>query len=100
MEDDGAVYPCPYCSEDFDDAELVEYHIREAHPSKSDYDSETCPVCAARIRTDMVEHLIARHRSSLDISFMLRGPVMCFKFFTPSGFSFSHIFCLAFNLYF
>ncbi|OWM86072.1 hypothetical protein CDL15_Pgr010896 [Punica granatum] len=43
MEDDGAVYPCPYCSEDFDDAELVEYHIREAHPSKSDYDSEVPP---------------------------------------------------------
>ncbi|XP_031401298.1 protein DEHYDRATION-INDUCED 19 homolog 2-like isoform X2 [Punica granatum] len=72
MEDDGAVYPCPYCSEDFDDAELVEYHIREAHPSKSDYDSETCPVCAARIRTDMVEHLIARHRSSLDMEQLLK----------------------------
>lgn len=35
IEDEGAAYPCPYCSEDFDIAELVEYHVRAAHPSRS-----------------------------------------------------------------
>lgn len=36
-EEEGAVYPC---SRDFDVAEFVEYHIRDAHLSRSDYDFE------------------------------------------------------------
>lgn len=39
-DEEEAIYPCPYCSEDYDDAESMEYHIGEAHPAKTDFNSE------------------------------------------------------------
>ncbi|KAK4792698.1 hypothetical protein SAY86_023133 [Trapa natans] len=77
VEDEEGVYPCPFCSEDFDVAELVEYHIQEYHigeapPSRSYNGFEICPVCAIRVRSDMVEHLITKHRNSLDMEQLLK----------------------------
>lgn len=50
-----AEFPCPFCSEDFDIVGLC-CHIDEQHPV--DAKNGICPVCMARVGTDMVGHIM------------------------------------------
>ncbi|KAI6694656.1 hypothetical protein NL676_022366 [Syzygium grande] len=61
-------YPCPYCSDDYDLLELC-LHIEEEHPVEADF--EVCPVCAAKVEGDIVEHITTKHSDILKISFFL-----------------------------
>ncbi|KAI4349703.1 hypothetical protein L6164_010265 [Bauhinia variegata] len=58
------VYPCPFCTEDFDLLELC-CHIDDEHP----IESGICPVCATWVGTDMVGHITAKHGNMFKISF-------------------------------
>jgi hypothetical protein len=51
-------YPCPFCSDDYDLAELCD-HIDEEHAL--DANNGICPVCSRRVKNDMVDHITSQH---------------------------------------
>ncbi|XP_039146216.1 protein DEHYDRATION-INDUCED 19 homolog 2-like [Dioscorea cayenensis subsp. rotundata] len=58
--DDGAEFPCPFCSEDFDIVGLC-CHIDEEHPVEAN--TGDCPLCMTRVGMDLVGHITMQHRS-------------------------------------
>ncbi|GMY16992.1 protein DEHYDRATION-INDUCED 19 homolog 3-like isoform X1 [Fagus crenata] len=61
------VYPCPFCTEDFDLVGLC-CHIDEEHPIEAN--SGECPVCATRVGMNMVGHIATQHGNISKISFI------------------------------
>ncbi|CAA7054194.1 unnamed protein product [Microthlaspi erraticum] len=59
-------YPCPFCSDDYDLAELCD-HIDEEHAL--DANNGICPVCSRRVKNDMKQSL---HKNELDSGFSPR----------------------------
>ncbi|KAG6535971.1 hypothetical protein ZIOFF_001006 [Zingiber officinale] len=62
-----AEFACPFCGEDFDIVGLC-FHIDDEHPVEAN--NGVCPVCAARVGTDMVAHTTTEHASIFKISFL------------------------------
>ncbi|KAM0951173.1 putative drought induced 19 type, zinc-binding protein [Dioscorea sansibarensis] len=63
--DDGAEFPCPFCSEDFDSVGLC-CHIDEEHPVEAR--TGVCPLCMTRVGMDLVGHITIQHGSFFKIS--------------------------------
>ncbi|KAF8077047.1 hypothetical protein N665_1066s0009 [Sinapis alba] len=62
-DDEMAVdYTCPFCSDDYDLAELC-HHIDEEH--HLDANNGVCPVCSRRVKMHMVDHITTQHRDVL-----------------------------------
>ncbi|CAL9079000.1 unnamed protein product [Musa textilis] len=59
-DDSRAEFACPFCSEEFDLIGLC-CHIDDEHPDESK--DGVCPVCAARVEMDMVDHIAMQHGS-------------------------------------
>ncbi|XP_042470690.1 protein DEHYDRATION-INDUCED 19 homolog 2-like [Zingiber officinale] len=59
-----AEFACPFCGEDFDIVGLC-FHIDDEHPVEAN--NGVCPVCAARVGTDMVAHTTTEHASIFKI---------------------------------
>ncbi|CAL9203224.1 protein DEHYDRATION-INDUCED 19 homolog 2-like [Musa acuminata AAA Group] len=59
-DDSRAEFACPFCSEEFDIIGLC-CHIDDEHPDDSK--DGVCPVCAARVEMDMVDHIAMQHGS-------------------------------------
>ncbi|XP_074577227.1 protein DEHYDRATION-INDUCED 19 homolog 2-like [Curcuma longa] len=59
-----AEFACPFCCEDFDIVGLC-FHIDDEHPVEAR--NGVCPVCAARVGTDMVAHTTTEHASIFKI---------------------------------
>ncbi|URD90996.1 hypothetical protein MUK42_26819 [Musa troglodytarum] len=68
-DDSRAEFACPFCSEEFDLIGLC-CHIDDEHPDESK--DGVCPVCAARVEMDMVDHIAMQHGNFQSISSLLR----------------------------
>ncbi|XP_074582656.1 protein DEHYDRATION-INDUCED 19 homolog 4 [Curcuma longa] len=57
-------FACPFCCEDFDVVGLC-FHIDDEHPVEAR--NGVCPVCAARVGSEMVAHITTEHASIFKI---------------------------------
>ncbi|CAN8311027.1 unnamed protein product [Cochlearia groenlandica] len=56
-------YPCPFCSDDYDDLLELCHHIDEEHQLQANHG--ICPVCSKRVKMHMVDHITTHHRVKL-----------------------------------
>ncbi|KAL8481427.1 hypothetical protein ACS0TY_027264 [Phlomoides rotata] len=63
-DEQNAEYLCPFCTEDFDMVGLC-CHIDEEHAVEAK--NGVCPVCAKKVRSDLIRHLTVQHGSLLKV---------------------------------